>query len=130
MSTPTGRRTALQRISLNKLSITGGPEIGSTRTEAWSRLDRAPVAVESAERGRSRKDREMSRTEVIFEVGEDELDSRYSTSALGFGIHTERDTLDELRGDDREAVGSHFDESMERPCLTRLHYVSDEALVV
>ena len=39
----------------------------------------------------------MSGTEIIFEVSEDELDGGYSASALGFGIHTQGETLDELR---------------------------------
>ena len=71
----------------------------------------------------------MSGTEIIFEVSEDELDGGYSASALGFGIHTEGDTLDELRRNVREAVDCYFDESMERLRLIRLHYVRDEVLV-
>ena len=57
----------------------------------------------------------MSGTEMIFEVSEDELDGGYSASALGFGIHTQGDTLDELRRNVREAVDCYFDESMDRP---------------
>ena len=71
----------------------------------------------------------MSGTEIIFEVSEDELDGGYSASALGFGIHTEGDTLDELRRNVREAVDCYFDDAMERPRLIRLHYVRDEVLV-
>ena len=71
----------------------------------------------------------MSGTEIIFEVSEDESDGGYSASALGFGIHTQGDTMDELRRDVREAVDCYFDESMERPRLIRLHYVRDEVLV-
>lgn len=63
----------------------------------------------------------MSATEIIFEVSEDELDGGYSASALGFGIHTEADTLDELRRNVREAVDCYFDDSMARPRLIRLH---------
>ncbi len=71
----------------------------------------------------------MSGTEIIFEVSEDEFDGGYSASALGFGIHTEGDTLDELRRNVREAVDCYFDDAMERPRLIRLHYVRDEVLV-
>ena len=71
----------------------------------------------------------MSGTEIIFEVSEDELDGGYSASALGFGIHTQGDTLDELRRNVREAVDCYFDDAMERPRLIRLHYVRDEVLV-
>ncbi|MYA43812.1 MAG: type II toxin-antitoxin system HicB family antitoxin [Rhodospirillaceae bacterium] len=62
----------------------------------------------------------MSETEIIFEVSEDELDGGYSASALAFGIHTEGDTLDELRRNVREAVDCYFDDSMSRPRLIRL----------
>ena len=71
----------------------------------------------------------MSGTEIIFGVSEDELDGGYAASALGFGIHTQGDTLEELRRNVREAVDCYFDESMERPRLIRLHYVRDEVLV-
>ena len=71
----------------------------------------------------------MSGTEIIFEVSEDQLDGGYSASALGFGIHTQGDTLDELRRNVREAVDCYFDDAMERPRLIRLHYVRDEVLV-
>ena len=71
----------------------------------------------------------MSGTEIIFEVSEDELDGGYSANALGFGIRTQGDTMDELRRNVREAVDCYFDESMESPRLIRLHYVRDEVLV-
>ena len=71
----------------------------------------------------------MSGTEIIFEVSEDELDGGYSASALGFGIHTQADTMDELRRNVREAVECYFDDDMDRPRLIRLHYVRDEVLV-
>lgn len=71
----------------------------------------------------------MSGTEIVFEVTEDEVDGGYSASALGFGIHTQADTIDELRRNVREAVDCYFDETMDRPRLIRLHYVRDEVLV-
>ena len=71
----------------------------------------------------------MSGTEIIFEVSEDELDGRYSASALGFGIHTQGDTMDELRRNVREAVDCYFDDDTARPRLIRLQYVRDEVLV-
>ena len=66
---------------------------------------------------------------IIFEVGEDELDGGYSARALGFGIHTQGDTIDELRRNVREAVDCYFDEGMERPNLIRLHFVRNEVPV-
>ena len=71
----------------------------------------------------------MSGTEIIFEVSEDELDGGYSAGALGFGIHTQGDTIEDLHRDVREAVDCYFDDGMERPRLIRLHYVRDEVLV-
>ena len=71
----------------------------------------------------------MSGTEIIFEVSEDEIDGGYSASALGYGIHTQADTLDELRRNVREAVECYFDDDMDRPGLIRLHHVWDEVLL-
>ena len=71
----------------------------------------------------------MTATEIIFEVGEDEVDGGYSASALGFGIHTQGDSMDDLRRNVREAVDCYFDDDADRPRLIRLHYVRDEVLV-
>lgn len=69
-------------------------------------------------------------TEIIFEVSEDEIDGGYSASALGYGIHTEGETLDEVRGNVREAVECFFDEPAARPRVIRLHFVRDEVLAL
>ena len=61
-------------------------------------------------------------SEIIFEVTEDELDGGYAARALGYGIHTQGDTLDELRQNIKEAVACYFDATMPRPKLIRLHY--------
>ena len=66
--------------------------------------------------------------EIIFEVIEDEIDNGYSASALGYGIHTEGDTLEALRRNVKEAVECYFDATMKRPGLIRLHFVRDESL--
>ena len=66
--------------------------------------------------------------EIIFEVSEDEIDGGYSASALGYGIHTEGETVEEIRRNIREAVECYFDETMPRPGLIRLHFVRDEVL--
>ena len=68
-------------------------------------------------------------TEIIFEVTEDEVDGGYAASALGYGIHTEGDSLEEIRANIREAVDCYFDDTMERPKIIRLHFVRDEVLV-
>ena len=68
-------------------------------------------------------------SEIIFEVTEDDVDGGYSASALGFGIHTQGDSLDEIRRNIKEAVDCYFDDTMPRPNLIRLHFVRDELLV-
>ena len=68
-------------------------------------------------------------SEVIFEVREDEVDGGYTAHALGHGIHTQADTLEELRAMVKEAVQCYFDENMDAPKIIRLHFVRDEVLV-
>ena len=71
----------------------------------------------------------MSVTEIIFEITEDELDGGYCASALGYGIHTQGDSLEEIRRNVKEAVDCYFDDTMPRPKVIRLHFVRDELLV-
>ncbi len=68
--------------------------------------------------------------EIIFGVTEDEIDAGHVASALGYGIHTEGDTLPDLRENLREAVACYFDESTDPVDLIRLHFVRDEVLDV
>lgn len=70
----------------------------------------------------------MSKTEIIFEVTEDEVDGGYSASALGYGIHTQGDCVEDVRRNVREAIDCYFDETMERPSVIRLHFVRDEII--
>jgi len=67
-------------------------------------------------------------SEIIFEVREDEVDGGYVASALGYGIHTQGDTLEELRAMVKDAVRCYFDETIESPKIIRLHFVRDEVL--
>ena len=67
--------------------------------------------------------------EVIFEVLED-VDGGYTASALGFGIHTQGDTMEDLKQMVRDAVDCFFDAGEDRPSLIRLHFVRDEVLAV
>jgi hypothetical protein len=67
-------------------------------------------------------------SEIIFEVREDEVGGGFTASALGVGIHSEGETLEELRANVREAVDCYFDETMEAPRIIRLHFVRDEVL--
>jgi predicted RNase H-like HicB family nuclease len=69
-------------------------------------------------------------SEIIFEVIDDEMDGGYSASALGYGIHTDGENLEELRQNVKEAVECYFDEAMKHPGLIRLHFVRDEVFAV
>ena len=68
-------------------------------------------------------------TEIIFEVQEDVVDGGFVAHALGAGIHTEGDTLDDLKAHIRDALECHFDEA-EKPRMVRLHFVHDEVMAV
>ena len=57
------------------------------------------------------------------------MDGGYSASALGYGIHTQGDSFEEIRSNVKEAVDCYFDDSMPKPKLIRLHLVRDEVLV-
>ncbi len=59
---------------------------------------------------------------------EDEADGGYVASALGYGIRTQGETLEELRAMVKDAVRCYFDESMELPKMIRLHFVRDKVL--
>jgi predicted RNase H-like HicB family nuclease len=67
-------------------------------------------------------------TELIFEVVEAE-EGGYCATALGHGITTQGDTLEELRTMVREAVACYFDDPASAPRLVRLHFARDEVLV-
>ncbi len=68
--------------------------------------------------------------ELIFEVNEDDCDGGFTASALGLGIHTQGDTIEELRRNVCEAVNCYFDEGMDIPNVVRLHFVRDEVLAL
>ena len=67
-------------------------------------------------------------SEIIFEVREDETDGGYTATAISGGIHTEGETLEELRRNVREAVDCYFDDPAKAPKVIRLHFVRDEVL--
>jgi predicted RNase H-like HicB family nuclease len=58
--------------------------------------------------------------EIIFDVREDEADGGFTAFALGYGIHTQGDTMEELRAMVKDAVRCYFDETMEAPKIIRL----------
>lgn len=65
-------------------------------------------------------------SEIIFEVREDEIDGGYTAAALGCGIHTQDETLEDLRAMVKDAVDCYFDETEEAPRMIRLHFLRDE----
>ena len=69
-------------------------------------------------------------SEIIFEVSDDEVDGGYSANALGYGIHTQAETIEQIRDNIREAVECYFDDAPSRPRVSRLHFVRDEVLAL
>ena len=59
-------------------------------------------------------------SEIIFEVREDEADGGYTATALGYGIHTQGETVEEVRAMVKDAVCCYFDETMEEPKTIRI----------
>ncbi len=67
-------------------------------------------------------------TEIIFVV-EEAAEGGYNARALGEGIFTEADTMEDLRANIKEAVITHFEEG-NHPRIIRLHFVKEELLHV
>jgi predicted RNase H-like HicB family nuclease len=67
-------------------------------------------------------------SEIIFVV-ENSDEGGYTAKALGHSIHTEGETLDELKENIKDAVKCHFDEK-EIPHIVRLHIVKDEVMAI
>jgi len=67
-------------------------------------------------------------SEIIFEVTEAD-EGGYVASALGFGITTQGETLEELRAMVREAVDCYCDEPDQAPKIIRLHFIRDEVMM-
>jgi len=62
--------------------------------------------------------------EIIFVVEEDP-EGGFTAQALGHSIFTEGETLQELKGNVKDALECHF-EKREMPLLIRLHIVREE----
>ena len=67
--------------------------------------------------------------ELFFDAQEDKVDGGYVASAIGYGIHTQAETLEELRNNILDAVNCYFGDSAETPTLIHLRVVSEEVLV-
>ncbi|MBI5725667.1 MAG: 2-oxoisovalerate dehydrogenase [Planctomycetes bacterium] len=66
--------------------------------------------------------------EIVFQVEEDPVDGGFVAHAVGHGIVTQADTLDELRSMVIDAVRCHFDGQRERPTVVHLHFIHEETL--
>ncbi len=66
--------------------------------------------------------------ELIFLI-EEMPEGGYTAKALGEGIFTEGETIEELKVNIKEAVECHFMES-DMPKLIRLHIVKDELMTL
>ena len=51
--------------------------------------------------------------DLYFEAQEDKVDGGYVASGIGYGIHTQAETLGELRVDILDAVDCYFDDPQE-----------------
>ena len=67
--------------------------------------------------------------ELFIEAREDKVDGGYVASAIGYGIHTQAETLEELKSNILDAVDCYFDEPSEAPTVIHLRVVSEEVLV-
>ena len=67
--------------------------------------------------------------ELYFEARQDEVDGGYVASAIGYGIHTQAETLEDLRSNILDAVGCYFDDSSEAPTTIHLRVINEEVLV-
>jgi predicted RNase H-like HicB family nuclease len=68
-------------------------------------------------------------TELVFLV-EEAPEGGFTARAVGEGIFTEAETMDELRGNVRDAVACHFEREEDRPRVVRLHFTRDELMAL
>lgn len=57
--------------------------------------------------------------EIIFEIQEDDVDGGFVAHARGFGIHTQAESIPELKVMIADAVRCHFDGEAETPQVIR-----------
>jgi predicted RNase H-like HicB family nuclease len=123
---PTNCQVAASVSSHSVSSHIGQVEDAEDAAVHWARTSRTltapPVKFIILPKGRA------AMSEIIFEVQQDEADGGYVASALGYGIHTQADSLEELRSMVKEAVDCYFDDTMQSPKIIRLHFVRDELI--
>jgi predicted RNase H-like HicB family nuclease len=66
--------------------------------------------------------------EIIFLI-EEALEGGYTAKAIGEGIFTEADSLEEIKNNIKEAVECHFEDE-KKPKLIRLHMIKEEVIAV
>lgn len=66
--------------------------------------------------------------EIIFLI-EEAMGGGYTAKAIGEGIFTEADTLEEIKHNILEAVECHFEDG-KKPKLIRLHKITEEVITV
>lgn len=64
--------------------------------------------------------------EIYFEAHEDKVDGGYTASAIGYGIHTQAETLEELRANILDAVDCYFGDASETPTVIHLRLINEE----
>ena len=72
-------------------------------------------------------------SEILFEVREDEVDGGYTASALGVGIHTEGESIEEIRENVREAENCYYDDADAPKSILRSvarHHKTDEKTLI
>jgi len=67
--------------------------------------------------------------DLYFEAHEDKIDGGYTASAIGYGIHTQADTLAELKQQVLDAVDCYFGDREEGPTVVHLRVISEEVLI-
>ena len=131
-------RELARRRPTNDEALVAVPGIGPAKLAAYGGTLKSILAGIVQDQGDGREESSLttggavmsSLSEIIFEVSEDEADGGYSASAVGYGIHTEGETVDEVRRNVREAVECYFDDGTARPGRIRLHFVRDEVLTL
>jgi predicted RNase H-like HicB family nuclease len=69
-------------------------------------------------------------SEIVFQIEEDPADGGWVARALGVGITTQAESLDELKTMIRDALRCHYDRLEDIPPVIRLHYVRDEVMTL
>ena len=66
--------------------------------------------------------------DLYFEAREDKVDGGYVASAIGCGIHTQAETLEELKRNILDAVECYCEDPDGPPTIIHLRVISEEVL--